>query len=327
MQSTVPRRGSMQVWPRVRAKRIYPSIDMSKLAKGSLPQGLFGFAAYKVGMTHLIAVDTRKHTITKGEEISIPVTVLECPPIKMIGVRVYRQASYGIEPAREILTAHDKYASRILPARKIATQDISSLSDTEYMRISALIMTQPHLTGLGKKTPDIFEVPLGGSVDEKKAFVSEHFGKEIPLATVFKEGDYVDTHAVSKGKGFQGPVRRFGISLRQHKSEKTKRGPGSLGSWSGHAHFMYRIAHAGQMGYHTRTEYNKQLLKASTQPDEINVAGGFVHYGKVKGAFLLLKGGVIGPSKRLVLLTKPIRKTPGAPLPSILTINKDSKQG
>jgi len=43
----------------------------------------------------------------------------------------------------------------------------------------------------------------------------------------------VDSKTFTKGKGFQGPVKRFGISLRSHKSEKVIRGPGSLGPWKG----------------------------------------------------------------------------------------------
>ena len=137
----------------------------------------------------------------------------------------------------------------------------------------------------------------------------------------------MDLHAVSKGKGYQGPVRRFGISLRQHKSEKTKRGPGSLGPWSGQQHIMYRVAHAGQMGYHSRTEYNKHILKLSAVSDEMKFKGGVIHYGLVKSAYILLKGSVIGPAKRLVIFTRPSRITPNRPLPTIQVINLDSKQG
>jgi large subunit ribosomal protein L3 len=326
MQSTVPRRGSMQYWPRKRAARIYPSLDMTKL-KRVLPAGMFGFAAYKVGMTHVLVVDARKHSTTKGEEISVPVTVLECPPIKFIGVRIYRQANYGIMPSRDIIAVKDKHLDRVFSRKKNVSFDLSSITPADYAMISAIVATQPHLTGLGKKTPEIFEVPLGGSLDEKKAFVAEHIGKEVMLTNVFKEGDYADLHAVSKGKGLQGPVRRFGVSLRQHKSEKTKRGPGSLGPWSGHAHIMYRIAHAGQMGFHTRTEYNKQIYKISSTPAEANVKGGFLRYGNVRSTFIFIKGGVIGASKRLVLLTRPIRHTPKHPLPSIIHVNLESKQG
>ena len=49
-------------------------------------------------------------------------------------------------------------------------------------------------------------------------------GKEIIIDEVFKEGAFLDVHGVTKGKGFQGPVKRHGIMLRHHKSEKSRRG-------------------------------------------------------------------------------------------------------
>ena len=103
------------------------------------------------------------------------------------------------------------------------------------------------------------------------------------------------------------PVKRFGVALRMHRSEKTKRGPGSLGGWKGHAHFMYRVAHAGQMGYHRRTEYNKIILKIAEGPEGINPKAGFKHYGLVKNDYILVKGSVAGPQKRLIRFNHTIR--------------------
>jgi large subunit ribosomal protein L3 len=319
----------MQYWPRKRASRIYPHLALKKSA-GILPSGLYAFAGYKVGMTHVLVVDTRKHSTTKGEEITLPVTVLECPPLKIIGVRIYKQESYGIMPAKEIIFATDKHLARVLPTRKVTTAAtpaiLSSFAPQDFASISMIVATQPHLAGIGKKTPEIFEIPLGGTIDEKKAFLEQHIGKDLTIQGSFKDGDYMDIHAVSKGKGFQGPVRRFGVSLRSHKSEKTTRGPGSLGPWSGQQHIMYRVAHAGQMGFHQRTEYNKQILKISSTPDEINVKGGFLQYGNVKSSYIILKGSITGARKRLIILSKPVRLTPAHPLPTITHISLESKQ-
>ena len=91
------------------------------------------------------------------------------------------------------------------------------------------------------------------------------------------------------------------------ESEKTIRGPGSLGGWSGQGKVMYRVAHAGQMGYHTRTEYNKQIIKVGTNPEEINPKGGFVSYGLVRSQFILIKGSVSGARKRMIKLIKALR--------------------
>ena len=72
-------------------------------------------------------------------------------------------------------------------------------------------------------------------------------------------------------------------------------------------HIMYRVAHAGQMGFHTRTAYNKLLLKISSKPEELNPKSGLHKYGLLKTDYILLKGSVPGPKKRLIRLREPTR--------------------
>jgi large subunit ribosomal protein L3 len=84
----------------------------------------------------------------------------------------------------------------------------------------------------------------------------------------------------------------------------------------------------GQAGYHQRTEYNKRILKVSSDVDEVNPAGGFVNYGLVGGDYILVKGTVPGPSKRLIRLREPTRpKTSAVGEPQLMHINTQSRQG
>ena len=117
-----------------------------------------------------------------------------------------------------------------------------------------------------------------------------------------KEGQQLDMHAITKGYGVQGTVKRFGIALKQKKSEKGRRRPGSLGPWKGQAHIMYRVAQAGQTGYHQRLEINKLLLKMG-EKEEINPKGGFTNYSLVKNNYILVKGSIAGAKKRLIIMT------------------------
>jgi len=151
-------------------------------------------------------------------------------------------------------------------------------------------------------------------------------GKEIKVNDVFTEGQQIDTHAITKGKGYQGPVKRFGINIRSHKSEKTKRGPGNVGSWTGNR--SSPVPHAGQMGFHQRTEYNKQILKISDEVQKVNVKGGFLRYGEVRNQYMILKGSITGPSKRLIKMTQAIRQNKKVPkdAPQITFISTASKQ-
>ncbi|MFH1212359.1 MAG: 50S ribosomal protein L3 [Candidatus Woesearchaeota archaeon] len=322
-----PRHGSMQFWPRKRAKRIYPRVRTIKPAEKDV---LVTFAGYKAGMTHIIVTDNRKNALTKGEELFVPVTVIECPPLKIFSLRLYKKVGYGKNVVSEFFFKAAKEVSKktFVPKKFSAKADLENIKAEEYDDATITVHTAPSKTGIGKKKPEIFELKLGGTIKDKIEFAKEHAEKEIRIGSVFKEGLFVDVHGITKGKGFQGPVKRFGVSIRQHKSEKTKRGPGSLGGWRAQGHVMWRVAHAGQTGFHQRTEYNKQIMKISDNASLVNPKGGFIRYGVVKNDFFLIKGSVHGPKKRLLIFTKATRsRIEKLEPPEINYISLDSKQG
>jgi large subunit ribosomal protein L3 len=322
-----PRRGSMAVWPRVRAARQTPKVRTWVESKNIK---LLGFAGYKAGMTHVMVTDGRKNSATKGEDIFYPVTIIECPPLKIASIRFYKNTYNGLQISGEIFSKVDKELDRkISIPKKHDEKRLDTMKHEEYADIRVLVYTQPKLTGIGKKKPELFEVALGGSIADKFKYAKENLGKEISIKDIFAEGQQIDMHAVTKGKGYQGPVKRFGVKIRQHKSEKTKRGPGAIGGWWSQGHVMYRVAHAGQMGYHQRVDYNKQILKISDKPVEVNPAGGFKHYGLVKTAYIMVKGSVPGPAKRLIRFTSPARpnKKFDTGTFNIQYISVESKQG
>ena len=91
---------------------------------------------------------------------------------------------------------------------------------------------------------------------------------------------------------------------------------------------MWRTAHAGKMGYHLRTEYNKWIIRIGNKPEEINVKGGFVHYGVVKNPYILIKGSIGGAQKRLIRFTGAMRPKKNVPeAPQINYVSVESKQG
>ncbi|MBS3151008.1 50S ribosomal protein L3 [Candidatus Woesearchaeota archaeon] len=297
------RHGSMQFWPRKRAKRIYPRTRSWPDLDGAK---LLGFAGYKAGMTQ-VSIRDNTNSITKGQIISVPATIIECPPLKPLSLRFYQQDDYGLKIISEIPTAQqlEKELSRkIRLAKKNEGKENNGKTIPENFDRAALqVYTQPKFTSL-KKKPEIFEI---GITNPTEGFLKDILSREIRVGDVFTEGQFIDVQAVTTGKGFQGPVKRFGITLRKKKSEKTKRGPGSLGGWKAQQHIMYRVAHAGQMGLHSRTDYNKLLLKISSKPEEINPKQGLNKYGLVKTDYILLRGSVSGPKKRLIRLREPIR--------------------
>ncbi len=313
MKKHSPRHGSLQYWPRKRAKKEVPRIR--KWANLDTA-GLLAFAGYKVGMTRLFIIDSGKHSPTKGQELAVPVTILEVPSINIIGVRFYKSNAIRNYVYKDILLSSDDSLSRRLdlPKKDFLNQKVAEFNALEkqvedFSDIRVLVSTSPYLTGIGKKTPEIIEFGLGGSVKDKYDFVKAHIGKPISFSDVFEPGTLVDSHSVTKGYGFQGPVRRFGIGFKPHKSEKGVRRPGSLGAWTPER-VTYETPMAGQTGYHLRTEYNKQILAYYEDPSVIQKAGGFKHYGVLKNPVVLIKGSIGGPSKRLIVLTYSIR-SPG----------------
>lgn len=297
-----PRKGSLQVWPRKRAKRIYPRIRTWP----SIKDKILGFAGYKAGMCHVMLPDNRKNSTTKGEMLAVPATIIECPPIKVFGVRLYSSDSYGLHPKKDFILSFPKNLERkIRKPKKIDDKALDSIKQEDFSHIALLCATQPHLVGIGKKKPEVFEI-MYSSKDLGK--VKELIGKEITVDMVVKEGEIIDVHAVTKGKGLQGPTKRFGLALRHHKSEKTRRGPGTLGPWHP-AKVSFRVPHAGQMGYHTRTDYNKQVLKIA-KPEELNKAGGIKNYSVIRNTCIIVKGSVPGSKKRLIRFNASIRPNP-----------------
>ena len=95
-----PNRGSMAFSPRKRARSETPHISSWAAVEGDDPK-ILGFAGYKVGMSHIMAVDYRKKSTTAGQEIRMPVTIVEIPPMKVIGARGYIQDTYGLRTLTE----------------------------------------------------------------------------------------------------------------------------------------------------------------------------------------------------------------------------------
>lgn len=297
-----PHSGSMQFWPRKRASRMYARIRSWK--NRSKEVKLLGFPGYKVGMTHVFLKDENLNYKIKTIDISVPVTVIECPPIKILSTRYYSNSPYGLKLISEVFSKDlDKNLER-----KIKRTKKTGKAPEEFDEVRLVVYTQPKISGLGKKTPEIMEIGIGGDdVKAKEEFAKSLSGKEIRLSTIFKEGQLVDVHSVTSGKGFQGTVKRFGVKIRQHKAEKTKRGIGTLGAWTP-TKVQYTVAQPGRMGFHLRTDYNKLVLKIGNNPEEINPEGAFLHYGLVKGDYILIKGSVPGPVKRLITITEPSKQ-------------------
>lgn len=285
---SAPRRGSLAYRPRGRAKSFVPRIRTWPKVEGDKPT-LLGFPGYKAGTVHVITVDDRAKTPNFGKPLFNLSSVLTMPDTQVVGLRLY---------------GHDNGQDKALADVKQAGQTtVDKLPLDKTSRVAAVVSSIPRDVGLSQKKPVVLEVGVsGGDLKSQAEFVLGLIGKKVKFTEVFKAGMYVDVLGITKGKGFEGPVTRFGVKRKQHKSRKSVRAVGVIGPWHPAA-VMYTVARAGQMGFHQRTETGKRILmvgNASTNP--IAPTGGFEHFGKVAGDYALVRGSVPGPARRFVMV-------------------------
>jgi large subunit ribosomal protein L3 len=328
-----PRHGSLAYLPRKRAKHLLARVNFWPKIEAETPK-LLGFIGYKAGMTHVFTVEDRKRSPDFGKEVFRSATVLETPPLLVCAVRAYSNSVEGLQTFTEAwMKDPPADLGRVLtiPENFAAEEGLKKIEENlgKVARIRVVAVTQPKQAGVPKKKPDMAEIEIGGgTVQQQFEFAKGLIGKAVTPAEVFVEGQFVDAASVSTGKGFQGPVKRWGVTILQAKGRKTKRGVATLGPWNPH-HVMYSIARAGQMGYHQRTEYNKRVLKIGRDGKEVTPKGGFLRYGIIRGPYVLLAGSIAGTEKRPIRLRYPSRspRNVAEEPPQVTQISLESPQG
>jgi len=302
-----PRHGSLQFWPRKRADKAIPRVNWKFLKDHKEGVCFLGFIGYKVGMRSAYVKDSTNDSMTKGKKIVIPVTIIECPTMKIFSVRFYNK---GKVVGEVINDNPDKELKKKLSFPKtVKTKEAleKAEKDLEFDDLRVIVYSQVKKTGI-KKKPDISEIAISGNKEEKLNFIKENLLKEIDISDVFSEG-LVDFRGVTIGKGTQGPVKRFGIRLRFRKTEKGHRKVGSIGPWHP-SRVTFRVPFAGQLGFFNRIVYNNKIVAVKKiAEDDFNPKEGFHKYGRIKNNYLIVRGSVQGPSKRQLLITEALRPT------------------
>ena len=309
-----PRRGSLAYLPRGRAKKMEARIrDWPKL--NSEEPKLLGHVGFKAGCVQIVSIDDREKTPNSGKQLVSLGTVIVTPPIIVLGFRGYTKNTMGHHVnfdvyAEDIPKNISKYVN-LKPNEGNISQIEKNLG--KIKKISVLIAVSPKTIGLDQKKPSVFEASIsGGDINKQFAFAKNLLGKVVKFNEVFQIGEVVDVAAITKGKGWEGPITRWGVKKKQHKSRKSVREVGSLGPISPQ-NVMYTVPRAGQRGFHQRIEYDKRIMIISdTEKNEyvINPKGGFKHFGLVKGEYIVLKGSVPGTYRRMIKLRAQMRNIP-----------------
>ena len=336
-QPSRPRKGSMGFGPRQRAASEVPRIRSWPDDDGA--PALQGFAGYKAGMTHVVMVNDEANSPREGMEESVPVTVVETPPMRAVALRAYEDTSYGLKPATEAWADefHPELSRTLdLPADNSFEADADALREAvESGAVDDLRMithTVPsELANVPKKKPDVMETRVGGgSLDERLDFALDLLseGGVHAMSDVFRAGEYMDASGITKGKGTQGPVKRWGVQKRKgkHARQGWRRRIGNLGPWNP-SRVRSTVPQQGQTGYHQRTELNKRLVDIG-DGDDPSVDGGFVNYGEVDGPYALVKGSLPGPDQRLLRFRPAVRPNDQPRLdPEVRYVSTASNQG
>lgn len=334
-----PRHGSLAYCPRKRANTVKQSLRAFPRDDASKTPHLTAFISYKVGMSHVVRVSERsrpgdKKAKTTRREVFDAVTYLEAPPIVIFGVIGYVNTINGLKRKVTYITQHlnegiirrlnknfyqNKRTDVLKPfmarhASGEVSNDIEELKKCDIIRV--LVHSQcEKIKALKTKKSHILEVQInGGTVEEKVNYALENMEKEIHVRDVFDHQEIIDTVAVTKGKGVQGVTKRFGTRILPRKTNKGLRKVACIGAWHP-SRVMWTVARAGQMGFHRRTEVNKKIYQMGNGKDmlktefdltskSVNPVGGFPHYGSINNDYLMIKGSISGPRKRVITLRK-----------------------
>ncbi|CAL1295608.1 unnamed protein product [Larinioides sclopetarius] len=343
---SAPRHGSMGFVPKKRCKRHRGKVKAFPKDDPSKPVHLTAFIGYKAGMTHIVREVDKPGSKVNKKEVVEPVTILETPPMIIVGVVGYIETPRGLRAFKTIFAEHLSedcrrrfYKNWYKSKKKAFTKYSKKWSDdagkkdiekdfkkmTKYCKVIRVIAhTQMKLMRKRQKKAHIMEIQLnGGTVGQKIKWAREHLEKPVALSSIFAQDEMIDVIGVTKGKGFKGVTSRWHTKKLPRKTHKGLRKVACIGAWHP-SRVQFTVARAGQKGYHHRTEINKKIYRigqgihtkdgkviknnASTEYDltekTITPMGGFPHYGEVNCDYLMLKGCIMGPKKRVITLRK-----------------------
>ncbi|VDM96187.1 unnamed protein product [Thelazia callipaeda] len=340
---SAPRHGSMGFTPKKRSKRHRGKVKAFPKDDPSKPIHLTAFMGFKAGMTHVVREVDKPGSKVNKKEVVEAVTVLETPPLIIVGVVGYIDTPRGPRQFKTVWAEHlsedcrrrfykNWHSSKKKAFQKLAKkwQDEDGLksiqADLAKMKkycsmIRVIAHTQMKVMKHREKKAHIMEIQInGGTVPEKVDWAYEHFEKQVSVDSVFAQDEMIDVIGVTKGKGFKGVTSRWHTKKLPRKTHKGLRKVACIGAWHP-SRVQFTVARAGQKGYHHRTEINKKIYRLGksclteegkkngcTEYDitekSINPMGGFPHYGLVNQDFILIRGCCMGSKKRPITLRK-----------------------
>merc|ERR1712168_214437 len=328
-----PRHGSLKFLPKKRCTRPRGTPKSFPKDDASQPIHLTAFIGFKAGMTHVVREAEKPGSAINKKEVVEPVTIVECPPLKVVGVTGYIKTADGPRSIKTVWAARltDEVKRRFYKnwyaSKKKAFTKSSKKWESEDGKKSIdrdLELLKKHAVSIRQKKAHLIEIQVnGGSIADKVEWCKDNFEKEVAVNTVFAKNEMIDCIGITKGRGYHGVTSRWHTKKLPRKTHKGLRKVACIGAWHPSC-VAFSVARSGQKGYHHRTEINKKVYRvgdgyhtkdgkvvcnnATTEQDitekSINPMGGFPHYGMVKQDFVMLKGSCIGIRKRVLNIRK-----------------------
>lgn len=332
-----PRHGSLGFLPRKRSANQRGRCKSFPKDIKSKPVALTAFLGYKAGMSTIVRDLDRPGSKMHKREVVEAVSIVDTPPVVVVGVVGYVDTPRGLRSLTTVWAEHlsdelkrrfyknwykskkkafTKYSAKYAQSAVEIERELARI--TKYASVvRVLVHTQVRKTPLAQKKAHLAEIQInGGSIADKVAWAREHFEKTVSVDNVFEQNEMIDVIAVTRGHGFEGVTHRWGTKKLPRKTHRGLRKVACIGAWHP-AHVQWTVARAGQNGYHHRTSINHKVYRVGKGDDEANAAtefdrtkktitplGGFVRYGVVNNDFVILKGSIPGPVKRVITLRK-----------------------
>jgi len=336
-----PRCGSLQFLPKKRTKHHRGRVRSFPRDEAAKDCHLTAFMGYKAGMTHVVREPDRPGSKTHKKEVVDAVTIIETPPMVVVGLVGYTATPTGLRTLTTVWAEHlseevrrrfyknwyqSKKKAFTKYAKKCAEEPAAMEAELARMKqhcsvIRVIAHTQIKKVGLRMKKAHVMEIQInGGDAAAKVDFGKALFEKEVNVADVFAKDESIDIMGASKGNGYEGVVSRWGVTRLPRKTHRGLRKVACIGAWHP-MRVSTTVARAGQDGYHHRTEANKKIFRVGAKGDAksatteadltekgITPMGGFPHYGEVNEDWLMIRGCCIGIKKRVLTLRKGMRE-------------------
>jgi len=334
-----PRHGSLGFLPKKRTAHKWGKIKSFPKDDAKAEPHLTAFMGYKAGMTHIVRQVNKPGSKLDKKDVVEAVTVLECPPMVAVGVVGYVDTPRGARALTTVWAGHlsdecrRKFYKTWYKSKKKAFTKYAKKYEKEGEKIDAelarmkkycssiriICHTQISLTKLSQKKAHLKEIQInGGDIAKKVDFAKGLFEKKIRVGSVFEMNEMIDVIGVTKGRGIDGVITRWGVTRLPRKTHRGLRKVACIGAWHP-ARVQFQVPRAGQNGFHHRTEINKKIYRmgkclaedsnnGSTANDltekAITPMGGFPHYGEINEDWVMIKGTCMGIKKRVITLRK-----------------------